>query len=302
MAFRFPTRLEVLACVIGFVLMTFELTAARILAPTVGSSTYVWTSIIGTIIAALSVGFYAGGKVADVRSRRLDVVWLLCITGALIAITTALYPHILPVLASLQIDMRLQAVMAAAILFAPVSFVLGMISPYLAKLNITSLKTSGSSVANLSMWDAIGGITGTFLTGFVLFGFVGSRAIFVVLVVAVFMATALLAEKWRRWHWVLAPASFGVVVAVPTDAQAINIDTPSAHYTIFDWYTGSGHMRGLATGPGGIQSGIKLEQPDEPVFWYTRQLADLIAQTSHKQRILMLGGGTFTLPAQIAHR
>ena len=143
--------------------MTFELAAARILAPTVGSSTYVWTSIIGTIIAALSFGFYVGGRIADARARRRDVMWLLLVASGLIALTTVLYPHVLPWLADLEIDVRAQAVMAALLLFAPTSFVLGTISPYLAKLNVTSLKTAGTAVANLSMWDALGGITGTFL-------------------------------------------------------------------------------------------------------------------------------------------
>lgn len=89
---RLPTRLELLACTVGFVLMTFELAAARILAPTVGSSTYVWTSIIGTIIAALSFGFYMGGRVADARARRRDVQWLLLAAAGLIALTTVAVP------------------------------------------------------------------------------------------------------------------------------------------------------------------------------------------------------------------
>lgn len=45
MLYRFPARLELLAFSTGFVLMTFELAAARILAPSIGSSTYVWTSV-----------------------------------------------------------------------------------------------------------------------------------------------------------------------------------------------------------------------------------------------------------------
>lgn len=300
MALRFPKRLELLAFVVGFTLMTFELAAARILAPTVGSSTYVWTSIIGTIIAALSFGFYAGGRVADARARQRDVMWLLFGAASLVALTTVLYSHVLPWLARLAIDVRLQAVIAAAILFAPTSFVLGMISPYLAKLNVTSLKTAGAAVANLSMWDAIGGITGTFLTGFILFGYMGSRAIFVVLVLILLFATTLLAEKWYRGQWAIAATALYAAALAPTYAHAINIDTPTSHYTVFDWQNNGEQMRGLAMGPGGIQSGIQVDQPYVPVFWYTRQLADLIDQTSEKQDILMLGGGTFTLPQQVA--
>ena len=38
----------------GFVLMAYELAASRILAPTIGTSIYVWTSVIGVMIAALA--------------------------------------------------------------------------------------------------------------------------------------------------------------------------------------------------------------------------------------------------------
>lgn len=302
MIFRLPTRLETLAFVAGFTLMTYELAAARVLAPTVGSSTYVWTSVIGVIIAALSLGFYAGGRVADVRNRTRDVMWLLVIVAALIAYTTLAYPYILPWLAELALDVRLQAVLAALVLFAPTSFVLGMISPYLAKLNVKSLKTAGSAVANLSMWDALGGISGTFLTGFVLFGYMGSRAIFTLLVVLVLLSTLLLLERWTFRQGTIAALALVVALVAPTRADAIHIDTPSNHYTVFEWESGGADLRGLAMGPGGVQSGVALHDPYTPVFWYTSELANLIAQTEQKDDILMLGGGTFTLPQQVGMR
>ena len=302
MTLRIPTRLETLAFVAGFTLMTYELAAARVLAPTVGSSTYVWTSVIGVIIAALSLGFYAGGRVADVRNRARDVMWLLLIVAALIAYTTLAYPYILPWLAGIPLDVRVQAVMAAFLLFAPTSFVLGMVSPYLAKLNVKSLKTAGSAVANLSMWDAIGGIVGTFLTGFVLFGYMGSRAIFTLLVVLMLVSTVLVLERWTVRQGIIAIFALVIALVAPTRADAIHIDTPSNHYTVFEWQSNGIDLRGLAMGPGGVQSGVALHDPYTPVFWYTIELANLIDHTEKKDNILMLGGGTFTLPQQIAMR
>lgn len=302
MKLRLPTRLETLAFVAGFTLMTYELAAARVLAPTVGSSTYVWTSVIGVIIAALSFGFYTGGRIADVRNRARDVLWLLLIVAALIAYTTLAYPHVLPWLAGMSLDVRLQAVMAALLLFAPTSFVLGIVSPYLAKLNVTSLKTAGTAVANLSMWDALGGISGTFLTGFFLFGYMGSRAIFTLLVVLVLLSTLLLLERWTFRQGVTATLALLVALLAPTQADAIHIDTPSNHYTVFEWESKGLDLRGLAMGPSGVQSGVALSDPYTPIFWYTMELAQLIEQTPEKRNILMLGGGTFTLPQQMAMR
>jgi spermidine synthase len=81
------------------------------------------------------------------------------------------------------------------------------------------------------------------------------------------------------------------------------IDTPSAHYTIEDATLSSGHtVRTLATGPGGKQSGIIVGSPSELTFWYTREIASLIDVQPAKQRIAVLGGGAYTLPAYLAQK
>lgn len=85
-----PIRYRIIAFISGFVLMAYELAGSRILSPVVGSSTYVWTSIIGVIIAALSVGYFLGGWLADTRKLRLDIV-LILIGSAVGILTTLLF-------------------------------------------------------------------------------------------------------------------------------------------------------------------------------------------------------------------
>lgn len=81
-----PYRRLVIAFVAGFCVMVFELVAARVMSPVVGASTYVWASIIGVIIAAMSLGYWLGGVLADARSRDGDVAWLL-LGAALLMLT-----------------------------------------------------------------------------------------------------------------------------------------------------------------------------------------------------------------------
>ncbi len=45
-------RLEIVAFTLGMTVLAFELTAARIAAPYLGSTIYTWTSIIGVILVA----------------------------------------------------------------------------------------------------------------------------------------------------------------------------------------------------------------------------------------------------------
>jgi predicted membrane-bound spermidine synthase len=46
-------------------IMILELVAGRIVAPYVGVSLYTWTSIIGVVLAGISLGNYLGGRLAD---------------------------------------------------------------------------------------------------------------------------------------------------------------------------------------------------------------------------------------------
>lgn len=46
-------------------LLVLEIVAGRLLAPYVGVSLYSWTSIIGVILAGLSLGNWLGGALAD---------------------------------------------------------------------------------------------------------------------------------------------------------------------------------------------------------------------------------------------
>ena len=301
---RFLNKYATISFLTGFCLMAFELAAARILAPTIGSSTYVWTSVIGTIIAALSLGYWAGGIIADKRKQPLDVAWLLLAASSTVTACLLVYGEFLPTLAESEMDVRFQAVLAALVLFAPASFVLGMISPYLVKLNVRSLTSSGRSVASLSALNSIGGIVGTFLTGFVLFGYIGSRQ--TIIIVAVLLLVASWMILWRsrfmpRVGLSLLVLLFLAIANIPLSSSRIQIDTASAHYGIQDFYYNNQPVRGLTTGPSGIQSAVALSGSKEPVFWYTNELARLTLDKK-PQSVLVLGGGTFTLPEYLAQK
>lgn len=297
--------LELIAFVGGFTLMAFELIGARMLAPTIGSSTYVWTSVIGIIIAALSVGYFLGGKLADSRNRVADIA-LLCLGVAVgMGSMMLLFDATMDGIVRLEADLRLKGVIASCLLFAPTSLLIGMLSPYLVKLKITSLERSGQSVASLSVFESVGGIIGTFVTGFIVFSYVGSREALLVIVVLMIAVSWLLEP--RKWATVRAGITIFAVgmVTVPliaTRPDVIRIDTPSANYEV---HTGrikgeTRALRYLTTGPYGTQSGIYINQPNELAFWYTREIVRLVELAASKQRILILGGGAFTVPEYLA--
>ncbi len=303
MNIKYISRLEVISFVIGASLMTFELAAARVLAPTIGSSTYVWTSVIGVIIAALSAGYYAGGILADKRNKQSDVALLLVMAAFFVMLALVAYDDVLSGIAAGFSDVRLQGLMASFVLFAPASFILGAISPYLAKLRVRSLATSGRSVASLSAYNSLGGIVGTFVTGFILFGYIGSKETIIIVGVLLFLSSWLIDYRSR----VVLRIAVGVLLVVMALSKVLNtseiisIDTMSAHYVIKTTPYNGEQIRGLQTGPRGIQSGVRIDGSSQPVFWYAKELARISLEKQPKS-VLVLGGGAFTLPEYLGEK
>lgn len=298
-------KLELIAFISGFSLMAFELVGARMLAPSIGSSTYVWTSVIGVIIAALSIGYFIGGKLADIRGHAKDIAFL-CIAIAFAAgCTLVLFDNVMSRIVELAGDPRLQGVLASLLLFAPASFLLGMLSPYLVKLKMTSLSVAGQSVAGLSAANSIGGIAGTFVTGFIIFSYIGSREALLAIVVCMVGASWVIKPsiQWKLRAGLSFGALFVVTLPLLQYQDHIRIDTPSANYEIKTGQVGDSStrlVRYLTTGPAGAQSGIYIDQPNRLAFWYTQEIARVTKMALSKKNILILGGGAFTLPEYLA--
>ncbi len=72
--------LRIMAFVCGAAVMAYELLGSRVLAPYVGTSTIVWTSVIGIFMLGLSAGYYYGGVLADRRPG--DSMLRIAIFGA----------------------------------------------------------------------------------------------------------------------------------------------------------------------------------------------------------------------------
>ena len=297
------SRLQLISFITGFCLLTFELAAARVLAPSIGSSTYVWTGVIGVIIAALSLGFFIGGKLADTRNRTTDLVWLLVGASILAVLTLLSYEGILQSIVDTVHDSRVQAVIAALTLFAPTSFFIGMTSPYLAKLNVTSLKSTGQAIASLDMLNAIGGIVGTFVTGFILFGYIGAYQAIGIVAVLLLLASWLIAPRTYTGRRLIASVILILTALTPPTIldTALKIDTASAHYEVIRGFIADRPVVGLVTGPSGTQSAVFANGNQEPVFWYTQEMSRLTV-AENPTSVLILGGGAFTLPEYLSKK
>ena len=173
--------------------LILELVAGRILAPFIGVSLYTWTSIIGVVLAGISLGNYLGGRMADRWPYRQTLGVLLAAGGLaalailpLINIATAIptgelvdqanrLGGVLPVDRAALLILRI--VVITTLIFFPPSFILGMVSPVVIKLTLRDLAHSGGLVGKVYALSTLGSILGTFATGFVLVQLLGTRMI-----------------------------------------------------------------------------------------------------------------------------
>jgi predicted membrane-bound spermidine synthase len=181
--------LEFVNFVTGGVILTFELVASRIITPYIGGTIYTWTSIIGVILAALATGYWYGGKLADERHKKSDIVLLLIAAAFLILVVNLFKDKVLTIISGINWPLQWQAFIAGVILFAAPTAVLGAISPYLTRLSITDIKTSGQRVARMNTWGTIGSLCGTFLTGYVTFGYMGTKMVIFSLTIALLLVS-----------------------------------------------------------------------------------------------------------------
>src|SRR5512135_1560024 len=67
-------------------IMVVELVAGRLIARHLGNSLYTWTSIIGVILAGMSIGNYVGGRLAD-RWRPEQLLGPLFLSASLVCLS-----------------------------------------------------------------------------------------------------------------------------------------------------------------------------------------------------------------------
>src|SRR5256886_6020560 len=69
------------AAVTGGAIMIIEILGAKMLAPFVGTSHFVWTAQIAVTLVALAAGYYFGGRFVD-KSPRLGRIYFCVLAAA----------------------------------------------------------------------------------------------------------------------------------------------------------------------------------------------------------------------------
>src|SRR6266853_472867 len=165
------------AFVTGAIVMSFEMLGSRYLNPYFGSGIYTWASLISTVLAALTAGYFGGGRVADRHPSARVLGAAVLIGSAFILALPSFSTPLLEALLDAIDDIKAGSLASAFVLmFFPVAFY-GAYSPFAIRLLLRSTHASGGVSGGVYAISTAGSIVGTLGTTFFLIPAVGSRAI-----------------------------------------------------------------------------------------------------------------------------
>lgn len=154
-----------ICCVSGFLVMSLELLGVRLLAPYFGYSSYVFGSLIGLILLALSVGYVVGGYLGDRSSKPRLFFGLMLAAAGYVLIASIMYPIFLESIASL--GSIAGSLLATTVLLGFPMVILAATSPYFIKVLASGFHQGiGFSAGTVYAISTMGSLAGTFLTSF----------------------------------------------------------------------------------------------------------------------------------------
>lgn len=165
--------------VTGACVLVIEVLALKILSPYFGNTLYSASSVISVVLAALSFGYWFGGRLADRSKADVRLFFgIIAVSGLLVLFMRYLQGGLLPYL-GYQLPLAVGSLVMALLLFFLPSFVLGLLSPFAVALQQKQMKQQGvgTTAGQIFFFSTLGSIAGSLATGFVLVPVFGVSAI-----------------------------------------------------------------------------------------------------------------------------
>lgn len=307
-------RYKIIIFIVDAIGMILELVASRLISPYFGSSNTVWTSVIGIILLSTSLGNYIGGKIADKQEQKEKLKLTLVISSLFILLIPLIQNEILTLISNFIASEKIGAIIVAVVLFFGPSMFLGIVNPILIKLELDSIENVGKITGQMSAIGTIGGLTGTFLGGFVLVPNIGSIYILYVLNIIVCLIIPLVEFKIKDKFNIYIVISIifsiifmsgalnqnsnnGELVLEGEFEKQLSMDTQYGRVLIYNTLFAKQPVRILNI-DSGYESATFIEEDkiNELVFGYTK-LYDLMFQCKDNiQDVLLIGGAGYSYP------
>lgn len=299
-------------------IMIVELVASRLIARHLGSSLYTWTSIIGIVLAGISVGNYIGGRLADKYQPRKTLALLFFLASVACVTIIILNNFVGQWTALWYLNWPLRVFSHVTLVFLVPSVLLGTISPVAATMALKTGLPTGRTIGEIYAWGTAGSIVGTFLAGFYLIATLGTVAIIWTISGALLLMAVL---YWSRFYflylWAIvlfALAYFGMASTANAQSVGHSIGLREKHdpailyqdETQYCWVA----VKQTSENPDKrdfIQDKLKhseidMDNPDNLLYFYTH----IYASITHGLRpepdpinVMIIGGGGYVYPRYV---
>ncbi len=290
----------------GAAVLVIEVVATRILAPYFGNTIFSVSSIIGVVLAALSFGYYFGGRLAD---KYPDIRWFFSIITAggvavfLIQVLVALF---LPWF-SRNLSLIIGPLISAIVLFFAPAFFLGMLSPFAIKLQTQLCQKEGIGTLSgkIFFYSTFGSIFGSLFSGFFLIPVFGIKEIvlatgFILLLLG--FGGLLFTNIKKKDLSKLSFACF-IVIFVSLLCSFLNVqpglvfskDGRYEKILVYDMKTEEQEPIRILKLDSSFSGGIYLNK-EEQLFDYTKYYLLYRIFKPDLKNTLVIGGGAYTIP------
>jgi spermidine synthase len=221
--------LYITAAVTGGAIMIVEILGAKMLAPYVGTSHFVWTAQIAVTLVALAAGYYAGGRLVDQALRLGRIYWAVLAAAVYLGLSGFLVGPVAEW--CLNFNLEIGSLLASGLLFFVPLALLAMVGPFFIRMLTENVANVGGNVGRLTATSTLGSVAGTVLIGYVLIPHLPNSVTLCVTACALMAVAAGYFAQWGRRQAppaaVVAVVLFGVALGglgVARD-RPINTDT-----------------------------------------------------------------------------
>jgi len=292
------------ATVCGALVMVLEVMGSKVIGPFFGVSLFVWTSLITVTLLALSIGYAAGGILADKRNHPDYLYLIITLAGILVLGIPFIKNRV--ILFCQPMGLRSGAFLSTFIIFGPPLLLLGCVSPYIVRLATRGTENIGRVVGIFYALSTLGSFLGTVLTGFVLIAYfsISKTFIYIGLLLLVIPAVYFVAFR-KKWLALVVFAVFIPLAFLPLDAVKTKVMKNGTRVTevfrkdsfygtlkVVDYSFGTNHSRELII-DGLVQGGIDIYNHKSiyEYAYYMELLPYLLNPQGRQCLVIGLGAG-----------
>lgn len=266
------------AFIAGFVTLSLEILAPRLLAPYFGVSHLTWTVLICVFLTAISIGY----SLSAFTHLKIKVITAINVFGLSLLL---FYPSLFEMTSSLT-SSRAFNLLVSALFFTPCGILLSYLFPfYVSSLAFSPRKASGL----VSLFGTMGSVIGAIITGTLFFKYLSNfQIIWALILISLFLFPI------KKTISALLIAGCSLIIFCQNSSsyksiyQPIRLEKKNGHLLL--WTGTIAHNK------------INLKTPKIPIARYTLDSLKAIQYTVNFKNVLVLGAGANTFGSAILEK